>query len=117
MSQLPDSITVGDKTRTVSRHLKEVRHSGITAKRIEYALDNWLLRGIRVDRDGSMSWTYLAFVPGVNEMVRVAVSIDDQRIITAFADRTATRHWNRGDRDYFRRGYENLEERDESTLR
>ena len=38
---------------------------------------------------------YLAFVPGMMEMVRLAVSMDDERIINAFPDRTATRHWNK----------------------
>ena len=54
----------------------------------------------------------MAFVSGMDEMVRVAVSMDDETIITAFRDRTATRHWNKGNRSYFVRNYQNLEERD-----
>ena len=47
-------------------------------------------------------------------MVNVAVSLDDERIVTAFLDRTATGHWNRGNRDYFEMRYENLEIRNEN---
>lgn len=56
---------------------------------------------------------YLAFVSGVMEMVRVVVSMDDERIINAFADRTATRHWNKRNIGYFARVYGDLEVRDE----
>ena len=49
----------------------------------------------------------------MREMVRVAVSMDDERIINAFPDRTATRHWNKGNSGYFAHVYEDLEVRDE----
>ncbi len=45
--------------------------------------------------------------------MRVAVSIDDRRIISAFLDTTATEKLNSGDIDYFQRNYERLEVRDE----
>ncbi len=48
-------------------------------------------------------------------MLRVAVSLDDELIITAFPDRTATGHWNKGNLDYFDRTYQSLEVRDESS--
>ncbi len=49
-------------------------------------------------------------------MIRVVVSLDDERIVTAFLDRVATRNWNKGNRDYFARRYQSLEVRDESSL-
>lgn len=115
--RLPDSISAEGKTRTVSRHLKEATHSGITANRIVHVLEHWLLRGVLEEGSDRQSMNYLAFVPGLTELVRVAISADDSRIITAFPDRTATRHWNRGNRAYFTRTYRNMEERNESALR
>ena len=110
-SQLPQTITAGGKTRLVSQHLRNDPHLGITTERIERVIEHWIIRGIRTERDGSQSRCYIAFVPGLDEMVRVAVSMDDEVIITGFRDRTATRHWNTGNRGYFVRNYQNLEER------
>lgn len=87
---LPDSITAGGKTRTVSRHLQENPHPGITAERIEHILDTWVVRGNCVHSTGSRTITYWGFVPGLPRMVRVAVSLDDERIVTAYQYRTAT---------------------------
>ncbi len=89
---------------------------GITARRVAHVLDHWVMPGIRTERDGSQSRAYMAFVPGLDGMVRVAVSMDDELIITAFRDRTATSHWNKGNRDYFVRNYEGLEERNAGQL-
>lgn len=50
----------------------------------------------------------------LGRMVRVAVSIDDERIATSFPDTQATTHWNRRNISYFHRKYRNVEERDES---
>ena len=91
-------------------------HLGITARRVERVLNDWVLRGIRTERDGSQSVAYFGMVPGVDGMVRVAVSLDDAVIITAFRDRTATRHWNRGNLNYFTLTYTDLEARDEGQL-
>lgn len=66
---------------------------------------------------GRDSMNYFAFVPGLGELFRVAVSMDDERIITALADRTATRNWNKGNRNYFIEKYSQWEERRERTLR
>ena len=46
-------------------------------------------------------------------MVRVAVSVDDEIVISAFRDRNATTQWNRGNHSYFASKYSNLEIRDE----
>ena len=110
--RLQKTITAGSKTGTVSQHMQDAPHLGITAERVERVLDHWGVRGIRTERDGSQSRCYMGFVSGMDEFVRVAVSMDDETVITAFRDRTATRHWNKGNRGYFIRNYQNLEERD-----
>ena len=51
---------------------------------------------------------------GSQRLMRVAVSIDGQRITTAFADTTATDKWSSGDLDYFQRTYEQWEIRNEA---
>ena len=78
---------------------------------VAQVLDNWVVRGIRTAPDGERSWNYYAFVPGRNSMLRVAVSLDDERIVAAFPDEGATRAWNRGDLAYFRRRLAEVEER------
>ena len=112
--ELPSSTTVGDKTRIVTQHLQDNARPGITAHRIARVLEYWVIRGVRTEEGGRQSMCYMAFVSGVTEMVRVAVSMDDERIINAFLDRTATRHWNKGNTGYFARVYGDLEVRDES---
>ena len=46
--------------------------------------------------------------------MRVAVSMDNHRIATAFVDTSATSALHSGDLDYFQRNYELVEMRDES---
>ena len=89
--KMPETITAGGRTRTVTQYMRNHPHLGITAKRVENVLENWLIRGIRTESDGRQSRCYIGVVPGLDEMVRVAVSMDDERIISAFQDRTATR--------------------------
>ena len=115
-ANLPETIVAGGRTRLVTQHMRNDPHKEINAERVKHVLENWVVRGIRRERDGRLSWSYLAFVHGLEEMVRVAVSMDDERIITAFPDRTATRHWNSGNRDYFDRTYQLLEARDASQI-
>ncbi len=78
----------------VTHYLRTTARKGITPKRVERVLEHWVIRGIRIEDNGRQSWCYMAFVPDLREMVRVAVSMDDERIINAFQDRTATKHWN-----------------------
>ena len=112
----PQTITAGGWTRTVSDHLKEMSQSraDITAERVEYVLEHWVVRGIHTAIDETQSWVYFAMLPDLGKMVRVAVSIDDERIATAFPDTQATNHWNRRNTNYFERKYGNVEVRDES---
>lgn len=114
--QLPETITVYGRTRAFSQHIRDSPHLGITAREVERVLNDWLLRGVRTESDGSRSNVYFGFAPGMDEMVRVAVSEDDALIITAFRDRTATRHWNRRNRQYFTGAYTDLEVRNASQL-
>ena len=97
--------------------MREAPHPGITAERVAHVLEHWLIRGVRTERDGSQSRCYLAFVPGLDQMVRVAVSMDDEKIVTGFRDRGATRSWNKKNREYFVTSYRDLEERNEGYLR
>ena len=114
--RLPETIAAGGRTRTVSQHMRDFTHPGITARRVERVLDDWVLRGVHSGPDGRESMAYFAPVPGLASMVRVAVSMDDAVIITAFRDRRATRHWNQGDLDFFNRSLLNMEVRDASQI-
>ena len=109
--RLPDTITAGGRTRAVSRHIRDRPHPGITAERVRHALENWILRGLRIDEHGGESTCYIGPAPGIRGMIRVAVSPDDEKIITAFADQGATRALRRGDDDYFDMDYEDWEKR------
>jgi hypothetical protein len=44
-------------------------------------------------------------------MLRVEVSLYDERIVAAFPDEGATKAWKRGDLDYFRKRLADMEER------
>ena len=87
-------------------------HPDVTESQVVYVLENWQFRGILTEDDGRQSVVYLAVVPWRNKFVRVAVSVDDELIITAFADKRATNNWNLGNIDYFADSYDNLEARD-----
>ena len=102
---MPNTITAGGITREVTLHGRNDVHKGVTPKRIERLLNEWAIRGNCVDSQGSRTVTYWGFVPGLRQMMRVAV-----RIVTAYPDRAATRHWNRGSRTYFEQRCSDLEE-------
>lgn len=54
----------------------------------------------------------MAYVAQIGKIVIVAVSMDDDKIVTAFASTKMTRKWWQGDRNYFARYYQRFEERD-----
>ena len=54
---------------------------------------------------------YIGPAPGMRVMIRVAVSMDDEKIITAFEDQRATRALRQGNDDYFDTDYEDWEKR------
>ena len=87
----------------------------VTEAQIEHVLNNWILRGVHSEADGRQSIVHFAYVPAHAKLIRVAVSVNGERITTVLPDRTATRNWNNRNIDYFNR-YQNLEERDASEL-
>lgn len=101
----------GGIDRTTTDHLRRNPHAGVTTGRIKRVLENWVIRGNCADSSGGRSIVHWGFVPGLRRMMRVAVSRDDKRIITAYQDRTATSNWNRGTREYFEQRCRDLEER------
>jgi len=115
--RLPVTVSVVGRTLAVSQHLQNDPHPGITAKRIEHVIEHWVIRGNCIDSRGSRTITYWGFAPDLRRLVRVAVSLDGQRIVTAYPDRTATAHWSRGLSDYFTGRCQDLEERDAGDLR
>ncbi len=113
-----NSVTAGGKTRTLSHHIIDNPHLGITKEEVAYVLDNWTLRGIFTDQDNRQSRVYYAFVPALKKVVRVAVSMDDTMVNTAFADSQATKQFARGNWGYFSSKLQEMETRDvtESSL-
>lgn len=89
--ELPETITAGGVTRWLTRHLRDNPHPGVTAGRIQHVLENWIVRGICTDSNGSVTVTYWGFVPGRKPMLRVPVSLDEAEIITATFDSEAAR--------------------------
>ena len=108
--RFPDSITVGGRNLELSMHIRRSPHPGITGGRIAYVLEHWSIRGNCIDTRGSRTWTYWGFVPGLDKLVKVAVSLDGERIVAAYQDRTATNNWNQGARSYFETRCGELEE-------
>lgn len=115
MQRLPNTITVGDKTRVVSVHLQRraAERPELTAENLRTVLGDWVIRGVRTDLSGRLSMVYMGWVgyDDRNRLMRVAVSMDDRVIITAVLDGTATDKIEGGDWDYFRRHYTELETR------
>lgn len=110
--RLPETITANGVTRWLTRHLRENPDDGVTADRIQYALENWIVRGICTDNAGNVTTTYWAYVPGRDDMLRVPVSLDDAEIITAHFDEHAAGRIVAEDRPWFQRRCRDLEVRD-----
>ena len=98
------TIVAGGKRRRLSQHmlanLRTNRHDGINRERVAYVLDNWVVRGIYNNERGD-SRVHYAFVPEIGNVVRVAVSMDDKEIITAFQNSRARQSLFAGDFTYF----------------
>ena len=107
------TLVAGGKRRLLTPHLVDHLRSGerpeVTRERIVYVLENWVIRGVHTKRQ---SMNYLAFVPEVDTVIRVAVSLDDKRIVTAYPDRTARNHLIQGEFAYFANQLANMEVRD-----
>ncbi len=115
-SQARFTITAGGRTRTFTNHALENKHK-ITRREMAYVLDNWTIRGISADNKGRLGYSHYAYVPARNKLVKVITSMDGARIITAHADRGATKRWIRGDRTHFISRLQQMEERNADWLR
>lgn len=110
---LPETITAGGVTRWLTRHLRDFADRDVTASRIQHALENWVVRGICKDGQGSReAITYWGLVPGREEMLRVVVSLDNQEIVTAHFDEFAAARVEDQGRPWFQRRCRDLEVRD-----
>ncbi len=89
---------------------------GITEVQVAYVLDNWQLRGIDNTPGREPSHVYFAYIPEHTKIMKVAISLDDERIVTTHLDARATKDFQRGTRNYFVK-YQGLEERDEGNIR
>ena len=109
---LPETITAGGVARWLTRHMREDSRAEVTAYRIQYALENWVVRGICTNRRGSTTITYWGVVPGRDAMLRVCVSPDDAEIVSAHFDQHATRRIAEAGRPWFQQRCRSLEVRD-----
>ena len=97
---------------SISIHWKKDNpHPEVSLKDAAYVLANWRIRGIGYSK-GVPSLRHYAFVPDKNKVVRVALSLDSKRFITAFIDSSATDHWRKANMAYFAGRLENMEVRD-----
>lgn len=110
---LPETITAAGVTRWLTRHVRENPRAGVTADRIQHVLENWLVRGVCTDNNGSVTITYWGFVPGRDMMLRVPVSLDHTEIVAAHFDRWATRRIAETGRPWFQQRCRDLEVRGE----
>lgn len=94
---LPPTLNAGGRTRNATRHLQQqaLRRRELTEERIITVLENWGIRGVGADRFGRPGMNYLGWVNYESEarLMRVIVSMDDQRIVTAYLDRPATKRF------------------------
>ena len=108
------TLTTSDgKTSIVSLHLRDSRREEVTYDRLLQVLNHWALRGAAADRHGEQSIRYYGFVPGVNHVLRVSVSIDDSRIVSGFIDSQATGKLAAADWSYFARKLRDMEVNDD----
>lgn len=112
--ELPETITAAGVTRWLTRHLREEPRPGVTADRIQYVLENWVVRGICTDDNGSVTITYWGFIPGRDLMLRVPVSLDNAEIVSAHFDQWATKRIAEMGRPWFQERCRELEVRDDS---
>ena len=111
------TITAGGRTRHLTQHaIDKMRERSITEVQVAYVLDNWQLRGIDNTLGREPSYVYFAYIPERAKVLKVAISLDDDRIVTTHFDTRATKNFQRGTRNYFAK-YQDLEERDAGNIR
>ena len=111
---LSERITAGGVTRLVSKHLHDSGTPGheryrkeVTEARIKRVLEHWTVKGICRGKTGGYSHTYWGFVKGQSGkdyLMRVAVSLDDQTLVTSYYDNGGARALRRlatGNKDWF----------------
>ena len=96
---------------------EKMRVRNISEDQVAYVLDNWFLKGIDNTPGRELSYVYFAYIQERSKVLKVATSIDDERIITTHFDRRATDNLRTGTRGYFLAKYQVLEERDEGIIR
>ena len=111
---LPETLTANGIVRRLTNHARDKAADDVTADGIQYVLEHWQARGICVDGQNSTTTTYWGIPPGGNAMLRVAVSLDDQRIVTAHYDHKAARRLEDAGRPWFAGRCRDLEVRDAS---
>lgn len=111
---LSETVTANGITRRLTNHARDKAADEVTAAGIQYVLEHWQARGICVDSRNSTTITYWGIPPGENAMLRVAISLDDQRIITAHRDHKAARRLADEGRPWFAGRCRDLEVRDAS---
>ena len=93
--------------RAVLRHVHDRarQRQELTAGRIAGVLDNWLVRCVSVDANGREALTQWGHVTVEDKerLMRVVTNIDTGSIVSAYLDKKATRDWQAGRLDYFRR--------------
>lgn len=107
-----DAPDAPGKRVQISLHWKRDKpHPEVSHKDITHVLANWRIRGVATDDKGRQSLRHYAFVPEQGKVVRVAVSMDGKRFITAFIDSDATKYWHQGTQAYFSGEIANMEMR------
>ena len=95
-------IVTNGKRRTLTSHcMDQIRERGIRETWVADVLENWVARRWN-DRRESMN--YWGYVEDRSRLLMVAVSADDERIITAYFDTRGTEQYGRhtrGQADFF----------------
>jgi len=76
----------------------------VTAGKIQQVLERWLFRCITASgcRDGITYWGSVRY-EGQQRLMKVVVSLDDERVVNAYLDDRATRDWRNNTRRLFDR--------------
>ena len=105
--EFPNRIEIGGEMKEVTAHLKgKVRDSPeLTPSRIKSVAENPLVSAISRDRENRDSRVYWGRVVynQQDKLMRVAMSMDGARIVTAHLDDKATKSWRRGETTFFER--------------
>ena len=115
---MPITLTAGGKTRDITAHLQAqaLYRPELTPESLVSVLENWVIRGVYTDKEGNQGIAYLGLVEytGKQRLMQVGVSMDDQRICTAYLHRRALHNLRAGNWSYFESHLGNLETRYET---